>query len=165
MTTETKAAPKTVDDKRWRIVDAVMRRNGYRGDALIETLHSVQETYGYIDEENMRKVAAALNLPLSKVYGVATFYHFFNMKPKGRHTCVVCLGTACYIKGADALLEKIREVCGVKDGETSPDKHLSVMTARCIGSCSIAPVVVLDEQVLGQIKPDQVIAAIKDLKK
>lgn len=165
MSTDVKAAPKPVDDKRWRMVDAVMRRNGYRGDSLIETLHAVQETFGYIDEENMRKVAAALNLPLSKVYGVATFYHFFNMKPKGRHTCVVCMGTACYIKGADAILEKIRDVCGVKDGETSKDGHLSVATARCIGSCSIAPVVVLDEQVLGQIKPDQVIAAIKDLKK
>lgn len=165
MTEPEKKETKPADDKRWRMVDAVMRRNGYRGDALIETLHAVQETYGYLDEQNMRNVAAALNLPLSKVYGVATFYHFFNLKPKGRHTCVVCLGTACYIKGADAILDRIREVCGVKDGETTADQQLSVMTARCIGSCSIAPVVVLDEQVLGQVKPDQVIAAIKDLKK
>lgn len=165
MTTETTTAAKPMEDKRWRIVDGVMRRNGYTGDCLIEALHAVQETYGFIDDENMRKVAGALGLPLSKVYGVATFYHFFNLKPQGRHTCVVCLGTACYIKGADAILEKIRESCGIKDGETTKDQELSVMTARCVGSCSIAPVVILDQQVLGQIKPDQVIDAIKGLKK
>ncbi len=151
------------DEKRWRLVEAVMRRCGFRGDALIETLHAVQETYGYIDETSMRRVAAALNLPLSKVYGVATFYHFFHLKPQGRHTCVVCLGTACYIKGADAILQRLRERFGISAGETTPDKHLSVMTARCVGSCGLAPAVVLDQQTLGHVGPEDVVHHIEEL--
>ena len=153
----------TGDEKRWRLVEAVMRRCGYSGDALIESLHAVQETYGFIDEVSMRRVASALNLPLSKVYGVATFYHFFHLKPKGRHTCVVCMGTACYIKGAEAIMQKIDEEFGVKAGETTPDDQLSVMTARCVGSCGLAPAIVLDQQVLGHIGPDQIIEHIKEL--
>lgn len=152
------------DEKRWRLVEAVMRRYGFSGDALIETLHAVQETYGFIEEESMRRVAGALNLPVSKVYGVATFYHFFHLKPKGRHNCVVCLGTACYIKGADAILQKLREKFGIKPGETTPDKNLSVMTARCVGSCGLAPAVVLDQQVLGHVAADDVIRRIEELK-
>jgi len=162
MNTTTTAPVVSGDEKRWRLVEAVMRRYGHSGDALIETLHSVQETYGFIEEESMRRVAAALNLPLSKVYGVATFYHFFHLKPTGRHTCVVCLGTACYIKGADAILQKLKEKFGVDAGETTPDKNLSVMTARCVGSCGLAPAVVLDQQVLGHIGPDDVVRHIEE---
>jgi hypothetical protein len=87
-------------DKRWKIVDATARRYGREPHALIETLHTVQESFGYLDETALRYVAGSLKLPLSRVYGVATFYHFFTLKPKGKHTCVVCTGTACYIKGA-----------------------------------------------------------------
>ncbi len=151
------------DEKRWRLVEAVMRRCGFSGDALIEALHAVQETYGYIDEISMRRVAAALNLPLSKVYGVATFYHFFHLKPQGRHACVVCLGTACYIKGAEAILQRLRERFGIQPGETTPDKNLSVMTARCVGSCGLAPAVVIDQQTLGHAGPDDVIKHIEEM--
>jgi bidirectional [NiFe] hydrogenase diaphorase subunit len=152
------------DEKRWRLVEAVMRRYGFSGDALIETLHAVQETYGCIEEDSMRRVAAALNLPTSTVYGVATFYHFFHLKPTGRHSCVVCLGTACYIKGADAILQKLHETFGIKAGETTPDNQLSVMTARCVGSCGLAPAVVLDSQVVGHAGPDHLVEKIKELK-
>src|SRR5512138_2703468 len=94
-------------DRRWKKVEATMRRYGNEPSALIETLHTVQEAFGYIDEEIMKHVAYVLNVPLSKVYGVATFYHFFNLKPQGKHSCVVCTGTACYIKGAQSLIEAI----------------------------------------------------------
>ena len=137
-------------DKRWRPVENAMRRNGYQAGGLIEALHAVQRSYGYIDETAMRTIAAALTLPLSKVYGVATFYHFFHLKPKGRHTCVVCLGTACYIKGADQLLQETARNYGIKPGETSADGYLSLLTARCVGACGQAPAVVVDERVLGQ---------------
>jgi bidirectional [NiFe] hydrogenase diaphorase subunit len=83
------------DDRRWRLVDATMRRHGRQSHALIESLHTVQESFGYLDLEALRYVAASLRVPLSRVYGVATFYHLFNLKPQGQHTCVVCLGTAC----------------------------------------------------------------------
>jgi bidirectional [NiFe] hydrogenase diaphorase subunit len=162
-TTAVKEPATAGDEKRWRLVEVVMRRYGYSGDALIETLHAVQETYGFIEEESMKRVATALNLPLSKVYGVATFYHFFHLKPKGRHTCVVCMGTACYIKGAQRLLDRLHADHGVAAGETTGNNHLSVMTARCVGSCGLAPAVVLDQQVLGHIEPDDLAARIKEL--
>jgi len=139
------------DDVRWRIVGATMRRHGHRPNALIETLHTVQETFGYLDEQALRFVAAALRVPLSQVYGVATFYHFFSLKPKGKHTCVVCTGTACYIKGVPALLNAIEEKHGVKLGETTPDGNISVMSARCLGSCGLAPAAVLDGEVVGKL--------------
>ncbi|HAX49791.1 MAG TPA: hydrogenase HoxE, partial [Bacteroidetes bacterium] len=85
------------DDNRWKLINATMKRHGYQPNSLIETLHTVQETFGYLDEISLKFVALTLKVPLSSVYGVATFYNFFNLKPQGKHTCVVCLGTACYI--------------------------------------------------------------------
>src|ERR1051326_5864887 len=96
------AAPS--QDKRWKIVDATMRRVGQQSRGLIETLHTVQEAFGYLNETGLRYVAMSLRVPLSRAYGVATFYHFFTLKPAGEHTCVICMGTACYIKGAPQLV-------------------------------------------------------------
>jgi len=137
------------DDKRWRIVNGTMRRHGYARDALIETLHTVQQCFGYLDKESLRFVATCLRVPLSRAYGVATFYHFFTLKPPGKHTCLVCLGTACYIKGADRLVTQAEASLGVQCGETTPDLKASLLTARCIGSCSVAPVVVYDGELVG----------------
>ena len=147
-------------DKRWKIVEATARRYGREPHALIETLHTVQESFGYLDETALRFVAGSLRLPLSRVYGVATFYHFFTLKPKGKHACVVCTGTACYIKGASALLEGIRQRYGIRPGETTADNKLSVLTARCLGSCGLAPAVVLDSAVMGKIGPADMLARI-----
>ena len=151
------------DDKRWKLVNATMRRNGYAGHALIETLHSVQEGFGYLDEPAMRFVAGSLDLPLSKVYGVATFYHLFMLKPKGRHACVVCTGTACYIKGADELLGAVKERFDVRPGETTEDDRLSVLTARCVGACGLAPAVVIDGDLAGKQTADKVLAKLETL--
>lgn len=148
------------DDKRWKIVEATARRHGREPHALIETLHTVQESFGYLDESALRFVASTLRVPLSRVYGAATFYHFFTLKPKGRHTCVVCTGTACYIKGAPALLGAIEQSYGIKPGETTPDGQLSALTARCIGSCGLAPAVVLDNTVMGKAGPAEMLARI-----
>jgi len=148
-------------DKRWKLVNATMRRNGYAGHALIETLHSVQDAFGFLDETSLRFVAASLDLPLSKVFGVATFYHLFMLKPQGRHACVVCTGTACYIKGAGALIEGIEQRFGVQPGETTEDKALSVMTARCVGACGLAPAVVMDGNVIGKQATDKLIDRIE----
>jgi bidirectional [NiFe] hydrogenase diaphorase subunit len=140
-------------DKRWRLVDATMRRLGQHPRGLIETLHTVQEAYGYLDEEALRYVATSLRVPLSRAYGVATFYHFFTLKPAGEHTCVVCMGTACYIKGAPQLLDTVKHDLGVKPGETTSDGKVSVLTARCLGSCGLAPAVVYDHEVAGKVTP------------
>jgi bidirectional [NiFe] hydrogenase diaphorase subunit len=147
-------------DKRWRIVDATMRRLGNASHALIETLHTVQESFGYLDTDSLRYVANSLRVPLSQAYGVATFYHFFSLKPPGAHTCVVCTGTACYIKGAAKLLQALQEKFGIQAGETSADGQMSLMTARCLGSCGLAPVAVFDQQVAGQMTPEALLARV-----
>jgi len=148
-------------DKRWRIVDATMRRLGNESHALIEALHTVQESFGYLDNDSLRYVANVLRVPLSQAYGVATFYHFFSLKPPGEHTCVVCTGTACYIKGAAKLLHSLEEKFGIKPGETTPDGKVSLMTARCLGSCGLAPVAVFDQQIYGRITPEALLAKVE----
>lgn len=149
------------DDKRWKIVEATMRRQGYVPGTLIEALHSVQEAFGFLDKDALRFVAASLRVPPSKVYGVATFYHFFTLRPPGLHTCIVCTGTACYIKGAPGLLQAIQAKRGIKQGETTPDGKLSVLTARCLGSCGLAPAAVFDGQVAGKLDPASVIERLE----
>src|SRR5579864_3106602 len=116
-------------DKRWKMVEATARRHGREPHALIETLHTVQECFGYLDDVALRFVAATLRVPLSRVYGAATFYHFFTLKPQGKHTCVVCTGTACYIKGASALLSAIERQHSIQPGQTTADGELSLVTA------------------------------------
>lgn len=161
MTAEYKRPQPPSDDKRWKLVDVAMRRNGYAGHALIETLHAVQDAFGYLDDVAMTFVARSLNLPFSKVYGVATFYHLFTLKPKGQHTCVICTGTACYIKGAGQLVDGIRDKYQVKPGQTTPDNRLSVLAARCVGACGLAPAAVLDGHVLGNQTPDELLSKIE----
>ena len=139
------------DDKRWKIVETRMRRLGNRPDALIEALHSAQEAFGYIDLDALRFVGESLAVPPSTVYGVATFYHHFTLKPAGEHTCVVCIGTACYINGAAAILARIRADLGIKPKETTPDGKVSLLTARCLGACSLAPAAIIDGEVDGRI--------------
>ncbi len=145
-----KPAPPSAD-KRWKLVDATMRKTGGNARGLIETLHTVQEAVGFLDEEALRYVALSLRVPLSQAYGVATFYHFFTLKPGGKHTCVICLGTACYIKGSQHLLDAMQQTLHIAPGETTVDGEVSVLTARCLGSCGLAPAVVYDQEVAGKV--------------
>jgi len=139
------------EDKRWKIVGATMRRHGFSRNALIETLHTVQQSFGFLDRPSLEYVAQSLRVPLSKAFGVATFYHYFSLKPPGEHTCVVCLGTACYIKGAPQLLGELEQSLGIKPGETTPDGRVSALAARCVGSCSLAPVALFDGEVAARL--------------
>lgn len=158
-----KAEPPS-DDKRWKIVATAMRKLGNQRQALIEALHSMQQTFGYLDEPGLVYVAAVLRLPLSRVYGAASFYHHFTMKPPGRHTCVVCTGTACYIKGGPALLDSLRQDQGAKPGQTTHDGELSVLTARCFGTCGLAPVAVIDEEIKSFLTPETLQRALAQLR-
>jgi bidirectional [NiFe] hydrogenase diaphorase subunit len=142
------------EDKRWRIVGATMRRLGHSPAALIETLHVVQRTFGYLDEASLRYVARSLHVPLSKAYGVATFYTHFRLKPEGKHTCVICLGTACYIQGAAKLVTAAERCTRIRTGETTADGKVSLLNARCVGACGIAPAVVFDGTVIGGLTPE-----------
>ena len=142
------------DDKRWKIVAATMKKLGNRPSALIEALHTLQQVFGYLDKPGLTFVAAVLKVPLSQVYGAATFYHYFTMKPQGEHTCIVCTGTACYINGATALLKSIEAQRGMSNpGQTTPDGRLSVLTARCFGACGLAPVAVVDGEMESRLTP------------
>lgn len=140
-------------DKRYKIIEATMRRYGYQGHGLIEALHSAQEAFGYLDDFTLKHIARTLHLPPSKVFGVATFYNLFTLKPQGAHTCVVCLGTACYIKGAREVLAAIEAEYDVKAGGTTRDNQLSLLTARCFGSCALAPVLTFDGETIGKVAP------------
>ena len=151
------------DDPRFKLVERTLKRTQRHQDALIEVLHTAQEAYGYLDSAMMIYVAQELKLPLSWVYGVVTFYHFFSLEPQGEHTCIVCLGTACYVKGAGAILTRLEQEFGIKAGETTPDKKLSLLTARCLGSCGLAPVMILDGLVLGRETPDSMVEKIRAL--
>jgi bidirectional [NiFe] hydrogenase diaphorase subunit len=148
-------------DKRFKLLEVAMKRHQFRQDALIEVLHAAQELFGYLELDLLYFVARHLKLPPSRVYGVATFYHFFTLKPKGEHTCVVCTGTACYVKGADALIGAVGRAAHVGPGETTPDNRLSLLTARCLGACGIAPAVVLDGAVKGRLTPESLLREMK----
>lgn len=139
-----------------------MKRHHYRQDALIEVLHKAQESFGFLEPDVLEFVARGLKLPLSQVYGVATFYHLFSLKPSGKHTCVVCTGTACYIKGSDKILAALEDKLDVKVGETSADGEVSLMSARCVGACGGAPIVVFDGEVAGQQDVELVMAKLDD---
>jgi bidirectional [NiFe] hydrogenase diaphorase subunit len=148
-------------DNRLKTLGATMKRHQYQPDALIEVLHTAQELYGYLDPELLLHIAHGLKLPPSRVYGVATFYHFFSLKPKGKHTCVVCMGTACYVKGAATLVTTMQDYAKVRSGETRADGQMSLIQARCIGACGIAPAVVLDGVVVGNQTPASLVDRVK----
>ncbi len=156
-----RVAPPT-DDKRWRLVEATMRRYNFAPEALIETLHTAQESFGFLEPESLLFVARSLGVPLSRVLGVATFYNYFSLKPQGEHTCVICLGTACYIKGSGALLAQLEKELGIKVGETTADGKVSLMAARCIGSCGLAPAGVFDGAVAGKMETAPMLAHLAE---
>ena len=148
------------DDPRTALLTTQFKKVRYRADALIDVLHAVQDIYGSLSVELLTTVADALELPPSRVMGVATFYHLFTFEPRGEHTCTVCTGTACFVKGADALMAAVAEDLGVKQGETRADGALSLLEARCIGSCGLAPVALVDGQVVAKATPETLLAVL-----
>ncbi len=147
-------------DKRFKILEVHMKKHQFRHDALIEVLHKAQELFGYLEDDLLLFISHKLKLPPSRVYGVATFYHFFTLKPQGQHTCVVCMGTACYVKGADKVVEAVQDQLKIKAGETTADNKVSLLTARCIGACGIAPAVVYDGTVTPRQTPESTLEKI-----
>lgn len=147
-------------DARFKLIDRTLKRLGHQQDALIEVLHTAQEAFGFLEKDLLIYVASQLKLPLSWVYGVATFYHFFSLEPQGDHSCIVCLGTACYVKRAAEIVAALQNEYGIETGQTTADGRLSLATARCLGSCGLAPVVVLDGEVAGRLTPESTVDAV-----
>lgn len=131
---------------------------------LMPVLQEAQEIYGYLPIEVQSKIADALKISLSEVYGVATFYSQFNLNPKGKHRISVCLGTACYVKGADKVLEEVENQLGIKAGECTPDRKFSIDTCRCVGACGLAPVIMIGDKVYGKVDPKQIAGILKEYK-
>ncbi|MDA8226951.1 MAG: NADH-quinone oxidoreductase subunit NuoE [Desulfitobacterium hafniense] len=126
-----------------------------QGD-LIAVLHKAQEIFGYLPEEVQLRIADKLDVPSAKVSGVVSFYSFFTMKPRGKHVVNVCTGTACYVRGAEKLLNELNKHFAIKPGETTKDGEFTLDALRCVGACGLAPVMIVDGKVYGRLKPEQV---------
>jgi NADH-quinone oxidoreductase E subunit len=133
-----------------------MRENKNKKGALMAVLHQAQSTFGYLPREIQEMISEEMKIPVSEIYGVATFYSQFTLEPKGKYDIGVCLGTACYVKGAQDILDEIQKELGISVGETTPDGKFSISPTRCLGACGLAPVIVINDDVHGRLKPEDV---------
>lgn len=135
---------------------AVIGKHKEERGAIIQVLHEAQEIYGYLPIEVQKIISTELNVPLAEIYGIVTFYSQFSLNPKGEYQIGVCLGTACYVKGSGEILEEIKEILGIDVGECTPDGKFSIDATRCIGACGLAPVITINDDVYGRLKPGEV---------
>ncbi len=133
-------------------VDAIIERYKEKPGALIPVLEEIQENIGYLPKSIQRKVGLGLGIPFSEVYGVVSFYSFFTMVPRGRHTIRVCLGTACYVRGGSKNLEEFSKILKIYPGDTTDDRRFSLETVRCLGACGLAPTMIIDDDTFRQVK-------------
>ena len=143
------------------LLEKTMKENNYQESALLEILHKAQEIYGYLDKDLLMDVSGSLNLPPSHVFGVATFYSLFKMKRPGEHVVTGCLGTACYVKEVEEIMQAIEREFHLERGGSTPDGKLSLFLTRCIGACAMAPNIVVDEEVIGKATKEIVLEKIK----
>lgn len=149
-----------VDPKSQQLEEVLKKYSGKKG-ALIPVLQEAQDIYGYLPEEVMVEIGEKLNIPVSKVYGVATFYAQFHLKPRGKNIIRICLGTACHVRGGAKILEKLEEILQIKDGETTQDLQFTLESVACIGACGLAPVIMVNDDTHGRLTPDAVSKVIK----
>ncbi len=143
-------------------VKEVLERYGYNSARMIEILQDLQDIYSYLPKEVLVEVAATLELPLARVYHIATFFKAFSLLPRGKHVVQVCTGTACHVKGAYRVLERLSDVLGVAPGSTSKDLQFTLETVNCVGACALGPVVIVDEKYYGHMTPSKVDSLIKE---
>jgi bidirectional [NiFe] hydrogenase diaphorase subunit len=158
-----KKAPHPSGDERYKAIDMAMRKFKYEKDALLEVLNAAQETFGYLSRDNLIYISNQLGVRMAQVYGVATFYHLFTFDPLGAHSCIICTGTACHVKGSGEIVESLSKHFDVPEGQTTPDGLFSLLTARCVGSCGIAPVVIMDGKVRGKEAPQSMVVHVQDV--
>jgi len=133
-----------------KVIDTHKHQEG----ALMQILQEAQDIYGYLPQEVQTIISDEMDIPLEKVYGVVTFYSQFSLAPKGKYRISVCLGTACYVKGAGNIHDKFKELLGIEDGECTPDRKFSLDSCRCIGACGLAPVITVNDDVYGRLTVD-----------
>jgi len=142
-------------------VTAIVRKYGANRDSLISILQDMQSEYRYLPEDALRMVAKELNLQLIQLYGVATFFKAFSLKPRGEHVVHVCLGTACHVRRAPAVLDEVKRQLGIEAGETTEDMRFSLETVNCLGACALGPILVVDGEYHGQMSPGKVKKALR----
>jgi len=131
---------------------------------LIGILHEIQNEFRYLPEEELRYLSEQIDIPMTHIYSIANFYNRFSLTPKGEHELCICLGTACHVKGASAILKKAKRILDIDEGETTTDLKFSLDVIRCIGACSLAPAVTVDEKTHRQVTPDEIVEIIDQLK-
>ncbi len=146
--------PVAIPEKR-EVIDKILEENKTLPGALMVILNELQNQVGFISEPMQQYVAKKLRVPVSKVHGVVSFYSFFTTQPRGRHTIKFCMGTACYVGGMPQLIEKAKQVLGVEPGQTTKDGNITLEICRCVGACSQAPVIVIDEDSHGRVRPNK----------
>ena len=156
--------PVAIAEQRAKI-DAIIAEHSPKAGSTMLILNEIQSQIGHISKPMQNYIADKLKIPLKDVYGVVTFYSFFTMKPRGKHRAAFCLGTACYVGGAEMLIEKAEQILGVKLGDTTPDKKFTIEACRCLGACSQAPVVMVDDNVHGRNTPDRFITVLRKYEK
>ena len=144
-----------VDERDQKLQEIINKYKDTKG-ALIPVLHEAQDLYGYLPMEVQKKIAQGLEVSLAEVYGVVTFYTQFSLNPKGKYKIQICMGTACYVKGAGAILDKLKEKLGLNVGECTEDGLFSLEACRCIGACGLAPVMMINDDVYGRLVPDDI---------
>lgn len=149
-----------LEEKLKKVDEMLEKYKGQKG-ALLQALQEAQGIVGYLPLEVQKKVAEALNITLSEVYSTITFYSFFNLKPRGKYQIRVCLGTACYVKGANKVLDRLEKELGVKVGDTTDDTKFSLDACRCVGACGLAPTIIINDEVYGRLTPDKVPEILK----
>jgi bidirectional [NiFe] hydrogenase diaphorase subunit len=145
------------------MLEKVLKEHSYQESALLEILHRAQELYGYLSKDLLMELSGSLNVPPSHVFGVATFYSYFKFKPLGEHLVTACLGTACYVKGVEEIIQAIEREFNVKRGESTADGKLSLLVTRCIGACAMAPNVIADGEVVGKATKEGILEHISIL--
>ncbi|TVR18093.1 MAG: bidirectional hydrogenase complex protein HoxE [Nitriliruptor sp.] len=156
------AAEHPSGDERFGVLEKALKRTRYSQDQLIEILHVAQGVFGYLSEDVLIFVGRELRLPLSRVFGVATFYHLFTFEEPGEHGATVCTGTACFVKGADRIVDALATEFQISSGQTTEDGRFTLKTARCLGSCGLAPVVVIDGAVRGHLDAEGVLEVVAE---
>ena len=151
------------DPTRKQIIDQILEDNKNIPGATMVVLNELQSNIGFISESMQQYVAQSLKIPVSKVHGVVSFYSFFTTTPRGKHTIKFCMGTACYVGGMPQLLDKAKQILGIDPGETTPDGNITLELCRCVGACSQAPAVVVDEEIHGRLRPNKFPALLNSL--
>lgn len=144
------------------VIKGVCKTYNYDPQELINVLHGCQEHFGYLPAEVQEVISENLNVPVAKVYGVVTFYSFFTMTPKGKYPISICLGTACYVRGAEKVLDEFKKQLGIQAGQVTKDGKFSLSSLRCVGACGLAPVVMIGDKTYGRVAPDDVRNIIKE---